>query len=474
VTNTSLVTALSPILARRVLGSNDAIHVAVVGIRGKGGQHIEEFHKLDGVRVTALCDVDQDILEREVQKFKDRSEPVDRYTDVRKVLYDKNIDAVVIATPNHWHSLIAIWACQAGKDVYVEKPVSHNIWEGKRLVNVARKYRRIVQAGTQNRSDTGFRDAVEYIQQGHLGKILWAHGLWYKKRDSIGLVNGPQKIPKSVDYDLWTGPAKLEPLMRQNLHYDWHWDWSTGNGDMGNLGAHQIDDCRFALKKNELPQSVVCVGGRFGYTDDGETPNTILAVYNYPTAPFILEIRNLPHAQDANWMDHYRGIRMGNVIQCEEGYFAGGRGGGWVYDNDGKKIKQFPGDGGAGHQLNFIHAVRQRDKSLLHADIKEGHLSAALCHMGNISYLSGLVASPDEIKSKLEDNTPALDTFERLEEHLKANGVNIQTTPMTLGEQLKLDLETETFETPDANSKIIADSLYKDAYREPFVVPDIM
>ena len=320
----SMATALSSCSLSKIKDLNDEIHVGVVGFHRKGAQHIDIFHNLPGVRVVALCDVDQEVLDREVQKFKDRNERIDTYGDVRKMLDDKNIDVVVISTPDHWHSLIGIWACQAGKDVYVEKAVSHNIWEGRKLVEAARKYKRIVQTGTQNRSDVGFRQAVAFIKEGNLGKILCGHGLWFKRRDSIGKVKGPQKIPPQINYNLWTGPASLMPLMRKKLHYDWHWNWEIGCGEMGNLGVHQIDDCRFAMGIKSLPKRVMSLGGRFGYDDDGETPNTHLAFFDYEPAPLIIEMRNLPARTGVNAMDHLRGVRMGNIIQCEHGYVAAG------------------------------------------------------------------------------------------------------------------------------------------------------
>ncbi|NLP10262.1 Gfo/Idh/MocA family oxidoreductase, partial [bacterium] len=259
---------------RQIIGVNEDVRVGIIGIRSKGAQHIEEFYKIPGVRVVALCDADLDILHRETDKFSSRKEPVAAYQDLRRLLDDPQIDAVAIATPNHWHSLAAIWACQAGKDVYVEKPVSHTVREGRKLVEAARKYNRIVQAGTQNRSDTGFREAIEFIRQGHIGKILYAHGVWYKERTSIGRVTQPQPVPASVDYNLWTGPAKMQPLMRRRLHYDWHWFWEYGDGEMANIGVHQIDDCRFALNLNHYPKRLWSLGGRFVFDDDGETPNT--------------------------------------------------------------------------------------------------------------------------------------------------------------------------------------------------------
>ena len=460
----------------RVRGANEDIRVAVVGLGGadsgrKGQQHVRIFRKIPGVRVTALCDVDEKHLGPEVKSFEERKEKIDSYIDVRKVLDDKNIDAIVIATPNHWHALLTVWACQANKDVYVEKPVSHNIWEGRKMVEAARKYDRIVQAGTQSRSDKGLAEAFEYIRQGNLGKILFVRGLCYKRRASIGKVTGAQPIPETVDYNLWTGPAPLGPLMRKRLHYDWHWVWATGCGSIGNVGLHQMDVCRWALGQNGLPRRAMSIGGRFGYDDDGETANTQIAILDYGPAPIIFEVRGLPKKkEDENkdaWeaMDNYRGIRTGIVVHCEDGYFSGG----WAYDKDGKKVKQFRRDGGGRHQANFIEAVRSRKSGQLNAEILEGHLSTSLSHMANISYRIGTESNPEQIREAMKSNKEVLETFERFEKHLSANKVDIKKTPAVLGPWLEMDSAKEKFIGEFAEQ---ANKLVKRSYREPFVVPE--
>ncbi|OPZ71806.1 MAG: Inositol 2-dehydrogenase [bacterium ADurb.Bin478] len=455
---------------RQIIGSNGDVRVGIIGIRSKGAQHIEEFYKIPGVRVVALCDADLDILHRETDKFSIRKEPVAAYQDLRRLLDDPQVDAVVIATPNHWHSLAAIWACQAGKDVYVEKPVSHTVWEGRKLVEAARKYNRIVQAGTQNRSDTGFREAIEFIRQGHIGKVLYAHGVWYKERNPIGRVTQPQPIPASVDYNLWTGPAKMQPLMRKRLHYDWHWFWEYGDGEMANIGVHQIDDCRFALNLNHYPKRLWSLGGRFVFDDDGETPNTHLTVLDYGDIPVIVQVRNLYRAKGQRAMDHLRGTRDGNVLQCEGGYFVGGRGGGSVYDNDKKRIKQFPGDGGGQHQANFIDAVRSRRVQDLHGEIEQGHITSALCHLANIAHRIGRSADVDEIKAAVKDSgSEAQAAVESVIEHLLRNEVDLKKQPLTLGPWLAWDAEKERCVGPFAGKA--NKYLSRKKYRKPFVIP---
>src|SRR5438876_9852138 len=260
-------------------GANGDIRCAVVGFHGRGQSHIQDLRGLKGVRLVALCDVDSKVLERGVASCESAGQKVQGYTDVRKLLENKDIDVVTFATPNHWHSLGSIWAVQAGKDVYVEKPVSHNVWEGRQLVNAARKYNRIVQAGTQSRSSHGIKEAIAWLKEGHLGKIRVARALCYKPRARIGKVSAPHDPPPSVDYDLWSGPAPKTPLMRTKLHYDWHWVWPTGNGDLGNQGIHQMDIARWFLSEPELSPRVFSIGGRLGYVDDGQTPNTQIIVH---------------------------------------------------------------------------------------------------------------------------------------------------------------------------------------------------
>jgi len=463
----SLITGLSLAMPfSRVRGANNDIRAAVVGIRNQGTNHINWFRKIPGVRVVAICDADRQFVEREEKRFKERNEKVDTYVDYRKLLEDKAIDAVITATPNHWHALVTVWACQAGKDVYVEKPVSHNIWEGRQMVKAARKYKRIVQAGTQRRSDTGLPEAIEYIRGGNLGKIRVVYGIVYVRRGSIGDTNGPQPIPGSVDYNLWCGPAPKTPLMRRNLHYDWHWVWATGGGDFANNGIHFIDICRWFIGADRVAPRVVSIGGRFGYVDDGETPNTQIVFYDYKPAPIVFEVRGLPRAKGDSAMDEFRGTRAGVVVQCEGGYFVGG----WAYDNDGKEIKQFSRTGGSGHHANFIKAVRSRKRSDLNAEILDGHLSSALCHMGNISHRLGKTMPAGQISKTVKANKDFAESFERLERHLKANQVDFGVTPRTLGPLLTMDAEKEMF-VGDFSKE--ANMLLSRNYRQPFVVPEI-
>jgi predicted dehydrogenase len=472
--NTALTAAAFSLPVRswsQVKGANGDIRVAIVGFNGQGSGDMEGFRKIPGVRVVALCDVDKKVLAGGEQKFKDLGEPIQTYTDVRKLLENKDIDVVHTATPNHWHALIAIWAIQAGKDVYVQKPVSHNVFEGRQIVNAARKYNKMVQTGTQSRSSPAIREAVEWVRAGNLGKIQIARGTCYKRRASIGKVSGPQPIPADLDYDLWCGPAPKTPLMRKRLHYDWHWVWATGCGDLGNQGIHQMDIARWFLGENELSPRVFSLGGRFGYVDDGETPNTQIIYHDYAKAPLIFEVRGLPTKTDSKDMDKYMGSDIGVLVHCEGGhvFIPSNYKQVTAYDKDGKKIKEFTGSGN--HYANLIEAVRSRKTSDLHADILEGHLSSALCHTGNISYRLGKNVSPEEARDTIKSDKDAAETFARMEEHLKHNDVSLNSTKVTMGAFLKMDAKAEKFVGNGLFGSSKANHLLTREYRKPFVVP---
>ena len=448
----------------------DTINVAVIGFGCRGGSHISGYRgqAKEGVNVAALCDVDSKVLSKGVAGFEKDKLKVTGYTDIRKLLENKDIDAVSIATPNHWHSLASIWAMQAGKDVYVEKPVSHNLWEGRQMVNAARRYGKMVQTGTQSRSSrTGIGEAAKWVQEGNLGKILLSRGLCYKKRSSIGKTEGPQPIPDTIDFDLWCGPAPKTELTRKRLHYDWHWTWAYGNGDLGNQGIHQMDIARWFLGEMALSPRVWSVGGRLGYEDDGETANTQIVYHDYEKAPLLFEVRGLPQAKDAKDMDKYKGAGVGVIVECEGGYVVvPSYSNATAYDKDGKMIKEWKG--AEDHFKNFILACRSRRMEDLNADILEGHLSSALCHTGNISYRLGQQSDPDAILEQVKGDRFAQESIGRMTEHLAKNDVDIKKDKLTIGPSLKFDPETEKFIDNDA-----ANALVRPKYREPYVVPEI-
>ncbi|HOA62505.1 MAG: Gfo/Idh/MocA family oxidoreductase [Verrucomicrobia bacterium] len=461
------VVSVSPRLWGQVAGANSDIRVGVVGFGGRGGSHISAFSKMPGVRLVALCDCDEKILGAGVKKLEDQGKPVKGYRDYRELLEKGDVDVVASATPNHWHSLNVVWACQAGKDVYIEKPISHNVWEGRQAVEAARKYRRIVQSGTQSRSSrTGIAAAVEWVRAGNLGKIKVSRALCYKRRASIGKVDAPQPIPPEIDYDLWCGPAEKLPLMRKRLHYDWHWVWNTGNGDLGNQGIHEMDVARWFLGVMELSPRVLSVGGRLGYVDDGETPNTMAILHDYPGAPLIFEVRGLPSGRDSQSMDKYKGAGIGIVIECEGGHVTvPSYSSATAHDKEGRAIQTWSGE--EDHYANFIKAVRSRKTEDLNADILEGHLSSALCHTGNISYRLGAKQDPGAIKEAIRADSGLAEAFDRMAEHLSANGVDLIAERATLGVPLWMDPKAERFVGNDA-----ANALLTRAYRAPFVVPE--
>jgi predicted dehydrogenase len=456
--------AAAPAKNNRKGDANDTLHVAVLGVHGRGKEHVHGFAGQHNCVVTTICDVDEAVIGSSMKAAeKAQGKPAKFEQDLRRVMDDKTIDIVSIATPNHWHALAAIWAMQAGKDVYVEKPVSHNVSEGRRIVEAARKYKKICQTGTQSRSSDGIKKAIEFLHAGKLGKLKIARGLCYKSRPSIGKVKGPQQPPKTMNYDLWCGPAPFKLPHRNGVfgpvHYDWHWIWDYGNGDLGNQGIHEMDKARWGLGVNELPRSVVSVGGRFGYIDDGETANTQICVYNYGDLQLVFEVRGLR-------TDPLRKVRVGNIFHCADGVLVlPNYSSGVALTNDGSVIEKF--GGGGDHFGNFVNAVRSRKASLLNADILEGHLSSALCHLGNISYrLGNLVPFSDKGKS-LGDNRDALEAFERMEAHLKDDNVPLDSTSYHRGRQLAFDAKTERFvNEPEADAYLTRQ------YRTPFVVPE--
>ena len=465
--------------AGRVRGANDDVRIAIIGlgstvkVGGQGKNDMRRLREVPGVRIAGLCDVDRAILEPEVENCQALGEDVESYTDVRRLLDSKDIDAVNITTPNHWHALATIWACQAGKDVHVQKPASHNIFEGRKMVEAAQRYDRIVQSSAGPRGRTGMGEAFAYIRQGHLGKILLSHGVNYRPRMSIGKVDAPTPVPETLDYDLWSGPAPIVPVMREFLHYDWHWNWLYGNGDLGNMGIHYMDGCRWALGQETLPERVISLGGRFGYSDDGETPNTQLVFLDYRPAPILFEVRALPKNAElrrqpwernaAATMDEYRGIRIGTVVHCEEGYVVNNR----AFDRQGELIQEFEPTN-TDILTNFIEAVRSRRAGDLSTDVLEGHLSAALVHMGNISYRVGRAMPAGEIGEAVEDERDLLEAYDRMLAHLDANEIDLDGTPIVMGAWLRMDPAEERFHGRLGES---ANALLMGEYRPPFVVP---
>jgi predicted dehydrogenase len=450
-------------------GANEKIRVAVAGINGRGGSHIEGFAgmKAQNVEVVYLVDPDSRLFgpRSKMVKEKGGNEPK-CVQDVRTILDDKDVDVISVATPNHWHSLITIWGCQAGKDVYVEKPMSHNIHEGRVALDTARKYNRIVQHGTQSRSGKDWAKTMAVIHSGKLGKLLISRGLCYKSgggdstRGSIGW-KPYMDPPKELAFDLWLGPARNQPYHENIVHYRWHWFWDFGNGDLGNQGVHQMDIARWAIKDGTLPKSIVSFGGRLGYIDQGEVASTQMAIMDFGGTKLIFETRGLPS-------DKYRGAGVGNIFELEGGTIVDNK----FYPKGSDKTSplpevEFSRGPGDGHFGNFIAAVRSRKTSDLNADVLEGHYSAACCHLCNMSIrLGGKV--PFRPKAALfETDADAADVMERTEKYLAANGMKIEESGYTLGRKLIVDGKSEQIvNDPDACMLLTRN------YRKGFEVPE--
>jgi predicted dehydrogenase len=418
----------------RILGANDRVRVAIVGLRGRGESHIKGYGALPNVEIAALCDIDDSVMSERLAQVRKMGFQPKTYTDIRKLLDDKSIDAVSIATPHHWHALMAIWAMQAGKDVYVEKPCSHNLWEGKQLIRATEKYNRIVQHGTQSRSMPAMIDAMHKMQQDAvLGDIYLSRGLCFKWRDTIG--HTPvSAVPPGVDYNLWTGPAPLQPFTKNHFHYNWHWFWDYGNGDLGNQGIHQLDIARWGLGPGfGFPNRISAVGGHVMFDDDQQTPNVLNCAFEYdrPAGKRVILEFEVRH-----WItNHEAGIgaaraasaasaetaqgglgpkegsynTVGNIFYGPKGYLA-------IDNASGYQTylgrEQQPGPSAPldkeDHFANFIACVISRKKEDLNASIEEGHLSSGLAHLANASYRLGRTLNFDPetqmVKSDNEAN----------------------------------------------------------------------
>jgi predicted dehydrogenase len=425
--------------AKSVLGANDRVRIAIIGLRGRGFDHIRTYHGIPNVEIAAICDVDENVMAGRLTDIEKLGMPKPQtFGDYRKLLEDKSIDAVSVATPNHWHSLMGIWACQAGKDAYIEKPCSHSWFEGKQLVAAANKYNRIVQHGTQSRSSVGAKEAIQHLRSGLIGDVYLSRGLCYKWRATIGR-KPKEAVPAGVNYDLWLGPAPDRGFSQNRFHYNWHWFWDTGNGDLGNQGIHEIDTARWGLGAG-FPTKVSAMGGHVMFDDDQETPNVLTCAYefNMPNAP-----RRLMEFEVRHWMTNHEaeigtwgkstlppaGLNtppkksgsagpalgpvsgkpgtVGNLFYGPKGYLAIQEYEtykSWLGDNNE------PGPEGRGkenHFANFIDCVRSRKKEDLGAPIEEGHISCTLVHLANVSYRLGRTLHFDPVKEEVVGDAEA-------------------------------------------------------------------
>ncbi|MCF6356197.1 MAG: Gfo/Idh/MocA family oxidoreductase [Draconibacterium sp.] len=382
------------VISAKVFGANDRINAAVLGLNGRGKSHVKSLMAQENVQVTTLCDPDMNILQKRQKEFKETyNEDVALEQDLRRVIEDKDIDVVSIATPNHWHSLAVIWACQAGKDAYVEKPGSHNIWEGRKMVEAAHKYDRIVQHGVQLRSSPAVQEAVQLMRDGYIGRVYMARGLVFRWRGDIGNF-GFSPVPDGLDYDLWTGPAPMRPFTRNLVHYNWHWNWDYGNGDVGNQGIHETDLCMWGLDVG-FPTQITSMGGKFLWNDSKEVPEVLTSIYKYPDEDKIIQFEVRPWCTNEE-----QGATVGNIFYGEKGiivvdgynkyksYLGKNREPGKSGDDGGKAASGMArGAGGTtGHFTNFIEAVRKHDKTILNGPVETAHLASGLAHLGNIAY----------------------------------------------------------------------------------------
>ena len=468
--------------------ANDKIGVAIIGSGDRARNHMS-YHK-GNPQCAILYIVDPDAsrmpdgLIEEIAATQDGIKP-QRVADMRRAFDDKSVDVVSVATTNHWHALTSVWAVQAKKHVYVEKPGSHNVYEGLALAAASKKYNRVVQIGTQNRSNPSSINAVAFIREGGIGEVKFARGICFRRRAAIGAL-GNYPIPLDVDYDIWSGPAPIRSITRPRFHYDWHWQRLYGNGDLGNQGPHQTDIARWHLGVERYPNTIIAYGGRLGYDkekndpdyiDAGDTANTEVSIYDFGDKCMVFETRGLPtpplRISNAAADDKRAGVgsagvitygSKGYVVQTEYNYSA-------AYDLEGNRIKEFTGGEDRFHHKNFIDAVSKGDPSAVNADAACGAMSSALSHLGNISYYLGetnKVSIPElkerlkEIKS-LDDND---ETVDRTVEHLRTNKVELDKTPMSIGPLLKFDHETKRFTNNDA-----ANAMLTREYRVPYIVP---
>lgn len=453
----------------RPIGANDDIRLGFISCGGRANQLMNQFAGLEGVRIAGLCDPDSDRLGR----ARERYPTAESWSDLRDLIASPNIDAVVVATCNHWHCLAAIWAMQAGKDVYVEKPLSHSQWEGVQTVAAARSLNRVCQLGTQQRSDPMQAQIKKFLHEDKaLGEIQVARVNRYGIRGPIGKRETPLSISDKIDYDLWLGPAADQPIFRDNLQYDWHWDWNTGSGEMGNWGVHVLDDVRNVvfLDSVGLPQRIAGGGGRVVWNDAGQTPNVHWAWFDTGSYPVMIGLSNLPDEPDSKKAARHHGPDSGYVVYCQGGEFHGQRSRGVAFDKDGKEIKRFSGNSGDGlHQQNFIDSVRQQDSSLLNAEIETGNHSTGWCNLANIAFRAGVSIDADPASAVALPQWQAL--MHDLAGHLGVYGLTTRDTALVASPILTLDQETGEFV---GDNSLVANKLLRREYRKGFEVPDLM
>jgi len=448
--------------------ANEKILVGIVGLHGYGQTLIARAQAAPNVSIIAMCDADPDILANNVKRG------IHGYLDFRSMIDRNDIDAIMIASPNHWHALMATWAMQAGKDVYCETPIAHNVPESKSMYEFAQYHNRILQIGTQQRSDPGIVDPVQWVQEGNIGEILNIHCFWFENRENIGLVDPyiPTRAGNPDFFDMYQGRAPYEPIRRNSVHYDWHWMWETGNGDLGNLGIHVLDTAHMFAGFTAPPTRVISIGRRFKLDDAGETPTAQLTILDYPEYPIVLEIRSLGGDETVF------GRSSGVVVYCENGYYTGFRGGGTAYDYDGHEIQSFSGDGGAMHQQVFFDAVRSRNPEDLTAPVELITPANTGILVANASLRMGPETHIDAIRTALVDYPFGSERLESMVTYLADRDVDLEATPFNMGPWLFFDNENNCVSHVNNNDTNvneddpvkIANTLISDTYREPYVM----
>ncbi|MGO9114226.1 MAG: Gfo/Idh/MocA family protein [Thermoguttaceae bacterium] len=451
----------------RVLGANNRIRVAVAGLNQRGAEHIREYANMKGVEIAYLVDPDSSLFASRIKSVEQLTDKRPKCVqDLRKALEDKTLDAVSIASPNHWHTLLTVWGCQAGKHVYVEKPCSHTIFEGRKCIEAAERYGVVVQHGTQQRSDSHRASEIAALQAGKWGKLLVSKAYVCKPRPSIGF-KPDEAAPATLNFDHWTGPAKLRPFNRNLVHYNWHWFWDFGNGEIGNQGVHQTDVAHWSLGPTAtLPTRVWSLGGRLGYKDQGQTPNMQLAVYEFGEISVVIEVRGLVERGKKAESEVDFPSKVFNEFYTSEGMVRNGK----FFRKQGSKEHQVTVEpvhvtpGGAFG--SFIACVRNHAPGAVNAPIRDGHYAAALCHLANISYCLGKEVSFNQEPDGMS-NRQIADSFEMIKGNLKGVGVNLDKATYRMGRTLNIDPKAERFiGDPEANKLLTRE------YRAGYEVPE--
>ncbi|MCA9004878.1 MAG: Gfo/Idh/MocA family oxidoreductase [Planctomycetaceae bacterium] len=403
-TSAGAVAATSLLTGTARADVNSKIRVAVLGVNGRGKTHIKAIGEIEGADVVLLCDPDEQVLAKRAAEFEKKyGRKVETETDMRKVFDRDDIDVVTVATPNHWHSLATIWACQAGKDVYVEKPGSHNLFEGRKMIEAAKKYKRIVQHGVQLRSQPAIQEGVEHLRKGTIGDVYMARGLVFRWRPSIGH-KPDEKAPSYLDWNLWQGPAPRQKYVDNLIHYNWHWFWKYGNGELGNNGVHSLDLCRWGLDA-EYPTRVVSSGGRYAYDDDQQTPDTHVVAYEFDGGKQITWQGTSCNRHKNDFVTFF-GSKGTLILGTSGGYR--------ILDAKDKEIEKVDGNQGMSeHAQNFIDAIRNNEPLNLNAEIEIGHKSTLLCHLGNIAHRTGRTMTCDPANGHIQNDEDAMALWTR-------------------------------------------------------------